>query len=58
MKYIEKINTHDNDPNPNQKNILIDLRNDKSENKNIYKNVSKKYLSKFRKIIKQRVNSI
>ena len=58
MKYIEKINSHDNDPNPKQKNILINLMNDKSESKNIYKNVSKKYLSTFKKIIKQRVSSI
>ena len=58
MKYIEKINSHDNDPNQKVKNILIDVKNDKLEEKNIYNDVPKKYLRKFKKVIKQRVSSL
>ena len=58
MKYIEKINSHDNDPSYEVKNILIDVKNDKLEEKNLYNNFPKKYLSKFKKVIKQRVRSI
>ena len=35
MKYIEKINSHDNDPNQKVKNILIDVKNDKLKKKHI-----------------------
>ena len=40
------------------KNILIDVKNDKLEEKNIYNNIPKKYLRKFKKVIKQRVSSL
>ena len=40
-----------------KKNILIDVKNDKLEEKNIYNDVPKKYLENL-KVIKQRVSSL